>query len=169
MSSEDVSRLIEALNEIADNDSNTIFVAVFSSVLAGVILYILNEIIKANFFIPRAEYKRIRGQIVFALHMYANAFANPIDDIEQVNQAEWHREASRELRKCASELSSFAEKRIIFRLNIPSRKKLQEVGKELILLSNGMYFPKNTLDFHRERNIEAQQHIEEILKIRYKK
>lgn len=169
MSSEDVSRLIEALNKIADKDSNTIFVAVLSSVLAGVILYILNEIVKVILFVPRTEYKRIRNRIVFALHMYANAYSNPIDDIEELKQSEWHREASQELRKCASVLNSFAEKRIVLRFNIPNRNNLQEVVKELILISNGMYSPKNTLDLNRERNIKAQQNIEKILNIKHKK
>lgn len=85
---------------------------------------------------PLKKYNDLRSDISYCLFQYESAYSNPYDNVENTD---WHNEASKELRKMASKTQAFAqERKFLAKIRIPSKKALIEVCRSLLLLSNNM-------------------------------
>ena len=123
------------------------FLLMFLTIIGGVVVFVICEILKEIWLKPLQEYKQIKSRISFALVMYAHILNNPIDLNKYNRDNQHHREvldkreyASNELRKISSELRSFIEILSVFRFNIPAREDLYMASKEIMGLANGVHY-----------------------------
>ena len=112
------------------------FITVFTTVLSGVLVYILGLLFNEYFLKPIQNYKELKSKISFALTFYANLYMNPISESN-----EEYSKASLELRKLASEIDSFIELCPRGNIFIPNKKRLSKASKNLLGISNNFYSP----------------------------
>jgi hypothetical protein len=112
---------------------------IFFTVLAGVLTYVMGQLISKLVIEPVQDARRTIGQISHALIERANVIHNP-----GVPSVEIMSETSRELRRLSSQLQShlylvpaYPVTATVFRL--PSRAKLLAASSQLIGLSNSVY------------------------------
>lgn len=109
---------------------------VFQSIVGGVAVYLIGIFLERLYIAPLTKYNDLRSEISYCLFQYESAYSNPYDNVEN---ADWHNEASKELRKMASKTQAFAqERKFLAKIRIPSKKALIEVCRLLLLLSNNM-------------------------------
>jgi hypothetical protein len=121
------------------------FWTVFITVISGVLVYVISELLKTLWLEPLQNYKKIKGQISYIITMYANIYTNPID-IAKTNNIlpDDYKVAYDELRKKACELRAFIATLFWLKIFIPKKKNLYEVSACLIGLSNSLVLPYNT-------------------------
>ena len=112
------------------------FVAVLTTVVSGVLVYVVGLLFNEYFLKPIQNYKELKAKISFALTFYANLYMNPISESN-----EEYSKASLELRKLASEIDSFIELRPRGNIFIPNKKHLSKASKNLLGISNNFYSP----------------------------
>ena len=115
----------------------------FLTVLCGVIVFIISQIITEKFIKPMAELKKIKGKIICYLTMYARDIFNPLylsDDKESLLDNYW--KSSCELRLIASELSGQIECYPI----ICNKKKYEKVVNNIMKISNEMVIQNSKRD-----------------------
>lgn len=110
------------------------FVTVFTTVVSGVLVYVIGLLFNEYFLKPIQNYKNLRAKISYALTFYANLYMNPIS-----KSSEEYSKASLEIRKLASEVDSLIELRPWGNIFIPNEKRLSSASKNLIGLSNNFY------------------------------
>ena len=112
----------------------------FLTILSGTFVYIFSQFFMELIIVPRKNYKRIIGQIIFHVKMYSFYYLNPYDlDNEDNNirsQFEYEH-ASNEIRKIGAELSSYLGDVSWFRFK--RRKRLLKVQDALITLADGFF------------------------------
>jgi hypothetical protein len=121
---------------------------VFQTVISGVLIFLLGEILQIFFLAPLKEYKRIVGAIDNRLKYYSNVIltiATPEESIREVHKL---------LRELSCDLESAYKQipcRVVFcRLRlVPAQIEVAEAAKCLIFLSNtvvdkGHVIEKNT-------------------------
>jgi hypothetical protein len=112
---------------------------IFFTVLAGVLTYVVGQLISKLMIEPVQDARKTIGQISHALIERANVIHNPgVPSVEIMN------DASSELRKLSSQLHAhlylvpaYPVTAAIFRL--PNRNKILEASSQLIGLSNSLY------------------------------
>ena len=112
------------------------FVAVLTTVVSGVLVYVVGLLFNEYFLKPIQNYKELKAKISFALTFYANLYMNPISESN-----EEYSKASLELRKLASEIDSFIELCPRGNIFIPNKKRLSKASKNLLGISNNFYSP----------------------------
>ena len=114
---------------------------IIGTVISGVIVFLLSQIIVQRYVKPYEEYKWLKREVTYILVMYANLYCNPIKvtDSNQETSINERRQARIETRKIASKVCAFQE-RIGYRCpGIPPRKRFLETASELIRLSNSFF------------------------------
>lgn len=117
--------------------------AVFLTIIAGVITYTIGQIILKIFIEPIQDYKTIISEIAVALVNYANIYTNPGMGSDKIMDI-----ASHELRVLASKLNAQTNVIPMYGLIaklfvLPKREDSYHVQSNLIGLSNGIR-AKNT-------------------------
>lgn len=135
-----------------------ILLPIISTVLFGVTVFVLGQIILEVWIKPTREYLILKSKISFALVYYAHYYSNPLSNTEH---HEKYSEGSEEIRKLAAELEGYKQRKPIFTL--PRKKELEMASKELIGISNVFYGLSNHLDIVMENNTKARNHIGELL------
>ena len=134
------------------------------TILSGVLVYMLGELLNTIWLNPLQEYKNIKSNIAKKLVFYANVYSN-VSNLENSN-TEWGKlqlKASDELRWLASELEGFIQTLSWIKIGIPKKANLKKVVGLLILLSNSM-FDSNQFHQNKEnRNVVSQ--IRHLMKI----
>lgn len=135
----------------------------FLTIVSGVSVYVIGQIILETVIKPRKKLKELKGQIIFILTLYANLLANPYNnkrksDDEIRNNYE---NAAKEIRKTASELSGHLGAYPI----ICNKNRYFDVINNLIGLSNGLFETSPEINTIKE-NRKCVNSINKTLKIK---
>lgn len=112
---------------------------VFQTVMSGVLVFVLSEIIQKFFLEPLQKYKKVTGKIDNQLKFYANVITNPGNILPR----EIYLECSNTLRKLSCELE-VTYKQIPFK-KLTTRRKISDAASRLIRLSNNLSRPGEAL------------------------
>lgn len=135
-----------------------------TTVISGVIVYLIGQYFHVIWLNPLQEYKRIRAEIARQLLLYANVYTNVIGyDEECESRKEKHIDVSNELRKLAASLEGYIQTLYWFKIGIPSKKKLSKVVSSLVFLSSSCFVDYTPHQNQSNRN-EANA-IRKLLKI----
>lgn len=136
-----------------------------STIIAGVLVFVVCEWLKEVWLSPLQEYKKLKEKVSKMLIVHAQYYSNPITIDHQMEKE--YSKASGEMRELASEVSAFAEVIPCIHLGIPDAKNIVEAGRCLIGLSNGFYVGStDTASVHSKQNSETRNKIKELLKLR---
>lgn len=138
------------------------------TVISGVLVYILSEIMKEIWLSPLQKYKALKHDISYKLAYYARYYSNVIDMAHGDDAlVEKYRAAGDDLRCLACELRGFIETLSWFKPMIPSRVDLYDAARELMGLSNGLFcgYETNTVVQHSEHNFNRTTKIKVKLKL----
>ncbi|MCI2000104.1 MAG: hypothetical protein LKJ75_04095 [Clostridia bacterium] len=171
MNENNITNIINALNSISSAIKlhNPVGKAIFGAACAGIIVFILTELIKGLIINPNVNYIKLKKKIEFTLIMYADLYSNPIIYDTKLENNKFYDDAGQAIRKCAVELYVFSGTLILIRFKIPDKCVMTEASGELMGLSNSLYTPKNTADIHTKNNIKRVNKICEMLSISVKK
>lgn len=124
-----------------------VFWTVFGTVISGVLVYLLGEIVKEIWLDPSRHYKEIRGKVAYALSYYGNVYTDVIDlATADMKYIEEHKRVSDELRILGCELGAIAAMRYSFSVGMPKADVLNNASGCLIGLSNSLFTPYNVPD-----------------------
>ncbi len=137
----------------------------FLTIISGVSVYIISQLIFELYINRRKKYKEIREKIIYSISLYCCYYHSPynlLDDTQNIRIESEYREASKEMRKIGAELAGYIG-------TIPKRKKkkikkLKEALDGIIGLSNGFYIISENFDTY-EANIKSERKIKENLDI----
>jgi len=139
--------------------------AILITVISGVLVYIIGEIIHEVWLEPLRQYKEIKSEVSYSLTYYANLYSNVIDLADKHKKAiKTYSQASDQLRVLAAKLRGFIETLSWFKPLIPSRETLYSASKELIGLSNSFFCPYHTHEI-RSQCLENRDQANEIRKL----
>lgn len=141
---------------------------VFWTIISGVVVFVLCQICVEIWLKPLQQYKKLRQSIATMLVGNAPLYSNALQlaDTNKTEVLEKYEQVFSDTRKIAAELRGFIEIVPFFHLGIPSKRKLYEVSRELIGLSNGAYKPYKVNDRSVEQcNTEFITKIKKNLKI----
>ena len=128
---------------------------VFQTVISGVIIFVVGDIIQKFVLEPYQKYKGIIGKIDNELKFYANTIANP-----GTLEREPALDCSKALRRLSCDLEA-TYKQIPFR-RISARQKISDSARRLILLSNNLFVEKSS---NTAINVKTMERIRENLNI----
>jgi hypothetical protein len=141
------------------------------TVLGGVVVFVLGQIIAKFFIEPIHEQFRVIGEIADLLIFYADLYSNPGD-----SNPERREEASKMLRKQASQLMARTSTIRLYKLwqfleFVRKHADIMEAHKHLIGLSNCIFIPPNSglregLSKIIENNYNSRKKIEKCLRIK---
>lgn len=145
-----------------------ITLTILGTVISGVLVFVLCQIIVQKYIKTYEEYKTLKGKVAFLLVMYANLYCNPINvlNVEDEDKIEKRKQAGIETRILAAELSAFQERVEKGGVGIPSKDKLIRAASELIFLSNSFFVhPDESITTASKNNRECADKIKEALSI----
>ena len=146
---------------------NTVLVTVIS----GVAVFIIGEILQVTWLEPLQKYKKIKSEVVWALMYYANIYSCVIvwPDADTLIQ-EKYKEAKDKMRIISCEVNGFAETMYWFHLGIPSKRRLIRAADNLMYLSNSLYMMNESRvkEMREKRNVEIAEKVYLELKIHRK-
>lgn len=136
-----------------------IFWTIFGTVISGVVVFVASQLIMEFLIKPHLEYKKLKNRILVSLTYYSNLLTNPYDirkdnyefDFEEFKKTEYPL-ASEEMRKLGSEMAVY------------KKKHSQDVHKNLIGLSNGLWQYKGSEEQLGSHNKKMIDEIREWLK-----
>lgn len=136
-----------------------IFWTVFGTVISGVVVFVVSQLIMEFLIKPHLEYKKLKNKILVSITYYSNLLVNPYNigkdtpeaDFEKFRNSEWLM-ASEEMRKLGSEMAVY------------KKKHSQDVHKNLIGLSNGVWQYKDSQEQLGMQNNKMIDEIKEWLK-----
>lgn len=139
--------------------NNLIQNTTFLTVVSGVIVYAISQIILECIINPRKQFKMLRQRIIYAITLYCCYYTNPYNPFkeENVRMKEEYDLASSEMRKIGAELAGYIGTIPKFRKR--KIKKLDNVLHALIGISNGFYNVSEKFD-----TVEANRKCEETIK-----
>ncbi len=125
----------------------------FLTIMSGTFVYILSQFFMEFIIVPRKNYKRIIGQIVFHVKMYSFYYLNPYNldnDNNNIRSQYEYEYASNEIRKVGAELSSYLGD--ISWIRFKRKKRLLKVQDALINLADGffIYNGKNPINTNKK-------------------
>lgn len=113
---------------------------ILGTVISGVLVHYLIEKLDGYWLEPYHEYKKVKGQVIYALSYYANVYANPGNACTaSQKELEEKNKVSDELRRIGCELFILSETRKRFSRGIPLKEDLTNAGTAFIGLSNGLF------------------------------
>ena len=147
------------------NESCQIILTIAGTVLSGVVVFIISQLIIEKYVKPYDEYKVLKGKVAYILVMYSNLYCNPVEYLFEY-QEDFRQNcliAITETRRIAAEVSAF-QQRVRKRMpGVPSKETLKEASKELIRLSNS--YLSTQPDKAGEWNRETAEKIKNLLSI----
>lgn len=114
----------------------------FLTILSGVIVFIISQLIFEFIIKPREEFNKLKGEIFCCLTMYANIIANPLrySSIKDISENKEYLDASKNIRFIASRFAGILEShKFVCRKN-----KYYSVTNNLIRLSNNLWIDKRS-------------------------
>lgn len=131
-----------------------IFWTIFGTVISGVVVFVVSQLIMEFLIKPHLEYKKLRNRIIVSINYYCNFLVNPFiinkanaeADFEELRSTKWM-VASEEMRKLGSEMAVY------------NKKHSRDIHKNLIGLSNGVWQYKNSQE---QLGIQNKKMIDEI-------
>lgn len=136
----------------------------FLTVLSGVIVFIISQLIFEFIVKPREEFNKLKGEIICCLTMYDNIVANPLiySNINEVRDCKEYLDASKNIRFIASRFAGILESHKF----VCRKKKYYTVTNDLIRLSNNLWIDKRSKkDIHAE-NIKLENDIKRKFKVK---
>lgn len=136
---------------------------VFQTVLSGVLVYILSQMVLEILIKPINKYNSLKERIIYTISMYSCYYCNPYNVFNESSNArnkEEYNSASNEIRKIGSELAGYIGTIPKFRKS--KIERLNKVLDSLIGISNGMYVLK---DFN---TVKENKKCENIIKTELK-
>lgn len=135
-----------------------------TTILSGVIVYLLGQYFHIIWLIPLQEYKRIRAEIARKLLLYANVYSNVVRIDEKSDELKnEHIKAMEQLKFLAAELEGYIQTLHWFKFGIPSKKKLSQAASYIVGLSNSCIDPYPIEQ--SIRNCDKADKIRKLLKI----
>lgn len=136
-----------------------IFWTIFGTVISGVVVFVASQLIMEFLIKPHLEYKKLKNRILVSVNYYCNLLTNPYDigkdnpeaDFEKFSKSKWII-ASEEMRKLGSEMAVY------------KKKHSQDIHKNLIGLSNGVWQYKGSQEQLGLQNSKMIDEIREWLK-----
>ncbi|WP_316607199.1 hypothetical protein [uncultured Ruminococcus sp.] len=151
--------------EITVNNANSSPWITFGiTLLSGVIVFILGQILFTLWITPLQKYREIKQKIAYHLTYQARYYSDPALKVDKANRDELDK-ASNELRDIASELQGFIEIMPFIHIGIPSKNDLLETSKNLIGLSNGLFAWRSNKDIQIEQNRKLVNDIRKRIKL----
>ena len=139
------------------------------NILLTTVISLITFIIANLYVEPFKKYKDLKVKTDYLLVLYSNRICNPIDlaDIADNKLPDEYQEASNGLRELAAEWISFKLYKNFLNCFIVSNKKLNNIGRNLILLSNSLTYPYNCKNLNDIRdNKKVIDEIRDVLKIK---
>lgn len=137
----------------------TIMISICTSIITFLITTVLYDFIR--------QYRDLKCRTAYMLFYYANIYTNPIDSTKDDDR---YTEASSSLRQIGCEWYSFLERKPKVLIGLIKNKDIEEIGKNLIGLSNSLSVPHSHLsgriDIQREDNNWRVSKIRKVLHIR---
>ena len=136
----------------------------FLTILSGVIVFIISQIIFEFIIKPREEFNKLKGEIICCLTMYDNIIANPLrySSIKDVRENKEYLDASKNIRFIASRFAGILESHKF----VCRKKKYYSVTNNLIRLSNNLWIDKRSKKDIYTENIKFENEIKEKFKIK---
>lgn len=136
----------------------------FLTILSGVIVFIISQLIFEFIIKPREEFNKLKGEIFCCLTMYANIIANPLrySSIKDVSENKEYLDASKNIRFIASRFAGVLESHKF----VCRKKKYYSVTSNLIKLSNNLWIDKRYKKDIYTENIKFENEIKEKFKIK---
>lgn len=136
----------------------------FLTILSGVIVFIISQLIFEFIIKPREEFNKLKGEIFCYLTMYANIIANPLrySSIKDVSENKEYLDASKNIRLIASRFAGILESHKF----VCRKKKYYSVTNNLIRLSNNLWIDKRSKKDIYTENIKFENEIKEKFKIK---
>lgn len=136
----------------------------FLTILSGVIVFIISQLIFEFIIKPREEFNKLKGEIFCCLTMYANIIANPLrySSIKDVSENKEYLDASKNIRFIASRFAGVLESHKF----VCRKKKYYSVTSNLIKLSNNLWIDKRSKKDIYTENIKFENEIKEKFKIK---
>ena len=136
----------------------------FLTILSGVIVFIISQLIFEFIIKPREEFNKLKGEIFCCLTMYANIIANPLrySSIKDVRENKEYLDASKNIRFIASRFAGILESHKF----VCRKKKYYSVTNNLIRLSNNLWIDKRSKKDIYTENIKFENEIKEKFKIK---
>jgi hypothetical protein len=136
-----------------------IFWTIFGTVISGVVVFVVSQLIMEFLIKPHLEYKKLKNKILVAVTYYSDVLTNPyiIDkdnyesDVQNLTESKWMT-AAREMRKLGSEMAAY------------NKKHSKDIHKNLIGLSNGVWQYKDSQEQLGMQNKKMIDEIKEWLK-----
>lgn len=139
-------------------------ITVLITVISGVLVFAIGQIIMECYIKPLQEYHKIKSEISYLLIFYANVFSNPISRKEKENMKkegkELYSEATRKLREAAARLEGFKQQKPFF----VRKDNIEEAARGLIGLSNGLF--SNNIFTQIEHNMQYENDIKKGLRLK---
>jgi hypothetical protein len=130
--------------KIVLNALSPTFLTVVSTVISGVIVFIIGQILTTVWLHPLQNYKDLKQKIAEKLSFYARDYTNVIDLAKASEKEKMiYADASDDLRQLSCELTGFIETLSWIKIGIPRRKNLKKAADKLMLLSNSFFSPYN--------------------------
>lgn len=131
-------------------------ITILGTVVSGVLIYIVGQVVQEKYIKPMQEYNNIKAEISYLLVYYANIYMNPkVYDSKEKDEA--REKASEELRIAAAKLVGFKQRKTF----LVKKYNIEKASRNLIGLSNGMYANISGIDKRIEQN---QMYESEIFK-----
>jgi len=151
-------------------------VSTFLTILAGVVIYIIGQVLQEIWLYPLQQYKKLKSDISFTLAYLADKIARPIhvndDNKDLVIQ---YQNAANDLLKMGCQLRGFQETIYFFHIGIPKKKKLISASKELVDLAAGIYLQDgrdtcdadgaSAIDEIVEMNLQGAANVRSLLRL----
>lgn len=136
----------------------------FLTILSGVIVFIISQIIFEFIIKPREEFNKLKGEIICCLTMYDNIIANPLiySNINEVRDCKEYLDASKNIRFISSRFAGILESHKF----VCRKKKYYSVTSNLIRLSNNLWIDKRSKKDIYTENIKFENEIKEKFKIK---
>lgn len=136
----------------------------FLTILSGVIVFIISQLIFEFIIKPREEFNKLKGEIFCCLTMYANIIANPLrySSIKDVSENKEYLDASKNIRFIASRFAGILESHKF----VCRKKEYYSVTSNLIRLSNNLWIDKRSKKDIYTENIKFENEIKEKFKIK---
>lgn len=152
----EIIEIIEII-EILLNDTT------FTTVLSGVLVYVISQAILELYIKPKRTYKELKKRIIYSVELYSCYFLEPYNLLDKnQNQLvkEQYDEASREMRKIGAELAGYIG--TVSKCKKDKIKRLEEVKGAIIGISNN-FFITTTISSVSDLNSKRQEVIKKNL------
>lgn len=140
---------------------------ILTSVITGIILLLITEMINMAWVKPLNNYKELVGEIICKLTYYSNMYTNVYYDENNEKMYNEYLSASDDVRRLASKTRGLAESRYKFQPFVSKKKDLFDISGYLIRISN--CFIAQTADLkwnYIENNSNDEKKIIDLLKVK---